>query len=637
MGARPKPAKRGALRLLPVCFLDRARAGKGHPLREASLVARVAALACAGFLGAPMPTFAASAPPMAGAQGTTRLAGTVAPMVTDGPEVGAVPGAETETIEVWMAGRLEAAQRYVNAVSTPGSPSYLRFLTPDGYTKRFGPSAAQLRAVESYLTEAGFTRVQASRDDDYISATAPVSTVNRAFSLQVRRYKATVSMGKATAVEPNDRDLAVPAAIKSDVLAVTGLGTVQPQADDLTAGTAAGAKVCSRYWGQKTTVVSPPFDGTTEAAVPVCGYSAKQLRAAYGLTSADTGVRETIAIVEVGAPNKMLQTLSDYARANGLPAPLPAQYREEAVGPGGQGCLDTALQEAALDSEAAYAMAPRARQLMVDGSSCEAAKDYPQALLDAMLAPLTGKTGPSAAVELVTYDFGYPTESSVPKSVLKASHAIALRAAAEGVSLLVSSGDSPGVSSPSSDPDVTAVGGTTLGIGAYNQRLFETSTFAVFGQRTGKSGPWVGGTAVQGTGGGVSSIYAEPRYQKGVVPSAMSRNRYGHAGRAVPDISADGNVYSGMLVGYIPGSSRGKAAPYETFVDGGTSLATPLVAGMVADGEQGRRARLGFLNPLLYSVGPNAGVLRRPATEPVRFTGRPCRLHARRDPVQVPS
>ena len=51
MGARPKPAKRGALRLLPVSFLDGARAGKRHPLREASLIARVAALACVGFLG----------------------------------------------------------------------------------------------------------------------------------------------------------------------------------------------------------------------------------------------------------------------------------------------------------------------------------------------------------------------------------------------------------------------------------------------------------------------------------------------------------------------------------------------------------------------------------------------------------
>jgi subtilase family serine protease len=32
---------------------------------------------------------------------------------------------------------------------------------------------------------------------------------------------------------------------------------------------------------------------------------------------------------------------------------------------------------------------------------------------------------------------------------------------------------------------------------------------------------------------------------------------------------------------------------YQTFADGGTSLASPLVAGMLADAEQGQPARLG--------------------------------------------
>jgi hypothetical protein len=124
----------------------------------------------------------------------------------------------------------------------------------------------------------------------------------------------------------------------------------------------------------------------------VCGYWAKQIRAAYGLTSANTGKGKTIALIEIGAPDDMFAALTDYAKANGLLAPRSDQYREEAVGQGGRNsaCLNVGSLEAAIDSEAAYAMAPGANQLMVDGDGCDTSDSGAQALLDAMLPPLTG-------------------------------------------------------------------------------------------------------------------------------------------------------------------------------------------------------------------------------------------------------
>ena len=65
-------------------------------------------------------------------------------------------------------------------VSQDLSGTYHRFLSPSAYTRRFGPTAAQVKAVQSYLTGKGFTQVHASVNDDYLSATAPVSRINRA-------------------------------------------------------------------------------------------------------------------------------------------------------------------------------------------------------------------------------------------------------------------------------------------------------------------------------------------------------------------------------------------------------------------------------------------------------------------------
>ena len=85
----------------------------------------------------------------------------------------------------------------------------------------------------------------------------------------------------------------------------------------------------------------------------------------------------------------------------------------------------------------------------------------------------------------------------------------------------------------------------------------------------------------------------------------MSRIRVGKrivTGRAVPDIAADGDPDSGLLTGYIASGHRRHPGPYQTQVNAGTSLATPLVAGLVADAQQGQKSAFGFINPLIYRL-----------------------------------
>jgi subtilase family serine protease len=106
-----------------------------------------------------------------------------------------------------------------------------------------------------------------------------------------------------------------------------------------------------------------------------------------------------------------------------------------------------------------------------------------------------------------------------------------------------------------------------------------------------------------GAGGGYTALdgiatFDRPSYQDGVVPSNT-------VGRAVPDISADADPTTGMLVGEtqdftLPSRFGPAGVHYGEYRIGGTSLASPLIAGMqaVAQGH----SRIGFANPLIYSL-----------------------------------
>jgi hypothetical protein len=147
---------------------------------------------------------------------------------------------------------------------------------------------------------------------------------------------------------------------------------------------------------------------------------------------------------------------------------------------------------------------------------------------------------------------------------------------------------------------VTAVGGTSLGVGKNRDYLFET------GWGTGRSvlygHAWVPAPPgdFQYGGGGTSLLFKQPAYQRGVVPPAIS-NLFGEGPhRAVPDIAAVGDPNTGMLIGEAQVFPNG--THYGEFRLGGTSLCCPLVAGIEALANQLNGGSLGFVNPKLYSL-----------------------------------
>ncbi len=310
------------------------------------------------------------------------------------------------------------------------------------------------------------------------------------------------------------------------------------------------------------------------------GYTPDLLDAAYGIGNikfgsvTGDGNGQTIAIVDAYDDPAFLNTTNaNYANSDlaqfdaqlGIPdppsfskvnesgqtSPLP---KTDPAGPGNiTGNWET---EEALDIEWAHAMAPGANIVLVEATSDSNA--------DLFAAVKTAASLPG--VSAVSMSWGV-TEFSGEQSqdstfVTPSGH--------QGVTFLAASGDNggygydssgnptttPGVLYPASSPNVVGVGGTTL--------LLNTD------------GTYDSETAWSGSGGGTSLYETQPTYQKGFQTTDH---------RTVPDVAFDADPTTGVAV-YDSYDNTDNSGPWLEI--GGTSLAAPAWAGLIAIANQGR-------------------------------------------------
>jgi subtilase family serine protease len=154
---------------------------------------------------------------------------------------------------------------------------------------------------------------------------------------------------------------------------------------------------------------------------------------------------------------------------------------------------------------------------------------------------------------------------------------------------------------PADLPDVTGVGGTSVLIGSHGQWLNEYGWQSDYSTLT--NGVWTPdppGTYSSGGGGGTSVLFPQPFYQKGKVPASISEYFGATPMRAVPDISMPGDPNTGFEVGETQVFPDGTY--WAQYRIGGTSLSSPLLAGVVAVADQFSHKSLGFINPLYYKL-----------------------------------
>jgi subtilase family serine protease len=101
-------------------------------------------------------------------------------------------------------------------------------------------------------------------------------------------------------------------------------------------------------------------------------------------------------------------------------------------------------------------------------------------------------------------------------------------------------------------------------------------------------------------------LYAQPFYQKGVVPTQISEYNGKTPMRAVPDVAMPADPNTGLRIGETQQFPDGTY--YATYRLGGTSLSSPLFAGVVADAVQYNGSAIGFINPLLYRDSTSSAI-----------------------------
>jgi subtilase family serine protease len=597
-----------------------------------------AALASVG-LAVSAATVASGTPASAAlTSGRAALSGSLTPSVERSKPEGSVATGSKVSFDLSLSLRdASGAAALVKAISNPGSAQYRHYLTDAQWVATFAPSETAVASAEAWLRSEGFKVGAVPSDRLFVAASGTAAQVEAAFGTTLGTFEV-----KGQNVRLAESTLSIPKSIAGVVAGVVGVNE-EIATNDLSTGAATVAsqknatadqeppppaafrnpEPCSAYFGQRidhadNPAIYAPF--TAPQAYDICGYSPQQLEGAYGLSSdishGTDGAGVGIAIVDAYDSPTLLSDAQHYFNENDPSIALSSSqfFNDEPSSVGNEAECGASgwYDEQALDVEASHTMAPGADILFVGADDC-----LDTSLLAAVNTAIT--SGASVVSDSWGDDLGDLLDDAATKTAYDDTFMLA---DTTGVSVLFSSGDTGdnfqdfGIAAPNyppTSPFVTAVGGTSLEVNSSNARAAE------YGWSTGKqilclsattncgsaTTPYDALAFQAGSGGGTSYYYTQPYYQVGVVPSALALRNEALFGptplRVEPDISMDADASTGMLIGLTQTFPNGSVR-YSQFKEGGTSLASPLLAGVIADTDQVAGVSVGFLNPTIYKV-----------------------------------
>jgi kumamolisin len=302
-------------------------------------------------------------------------------------------------------------------------------------------------------------------------------------------------------------------------------------------------------------------------------YSPPQIASLYGFPDG-TGEGECVALIELGGGFKPADLETYFGGLKvGSPTVVAVSVDQANNTPTGDG--NGPDGEVMLDIEVVGSIAPKAKVAVYFAPNTDAG------FLDAITTAIHDTTNKPSVISI---SWGGP-ESSWTSQAMTAMDNAFQAAATMGITVCVASGDngsSDGASDGKDHVDFPASSSFALACGGTSLRAATTIE---------SESVWNNGASGGASGGGVSSFFALPSWQKGL----SARNSQGKATpltkRGVPDVAGDADPETGYTV-RVDGTDT---------VIGGTSAVAPLWAALIAriNGITGKPA--GFINALLYA------------------------------------
>lgn len=384
---------------------------------------------------------------------------------------------------------------FLQQVYDPASTNYHKYLTPQQFTERFGPTESDYQSVIHFAQTNGLTVVRTFPNRVVLDVEGSVADIQRAFHVTLHLYQhpAEARTFYAPDVEPSV-DATLP------VLDVSGLDNFSlPHPNSQ----------------KKTFNDITPKSGSGSSG----SYAGNDFRAAYipGVTL--TGSNQSVALLEFDG--YYTADITRYESSFGLPAVPLVNVAVD----GGVAKPGTGNSEVALDIEMVIAMAPGLSSVLIyEAPNPSPWPDLLNAIANDNLA------------RQISCSWGGGSPDATSEQIFK-------QMAAQGQSFYNASGDSDAFTGPipfpSDSTNITQVGATTL-------------------STTGPGGSWSSETvwnwgrqqgSYVGSSGGISTYYSIPGWQLGI---NMVTNLGSTTMRNVPDVALTGD---NIQVDYNNGST----------------------------------------------------------------------------------
>jgi subtilase family serine protease len=534
-------------------------------------------------------------------------------------------------------------ENLIESQHTPGDPQFHKFLSAAEFHGRFDPSDATIAEVSDYFRQAGLSVRHESGHILEVSGSA--QAVNAAFGVALHTFEMT-GHERAGSVRfhaalsaPTFKSASVADAINT-VVGLDNSPHFAPHSKARPAGLASQARPLSAASGN-----TPGQWTVTDFANY---YNVTPLyNAGYH------GEGRTLGIVTLASftPSDAFE----YWHRVGLATDPHRISIIELDGGSGPISDDGGSGETTLDVEQAGGLAPAARIRVYEAPNTD------QAFVDAFYRAVNENLADSISTSWGAFEWFY-TQSNVKTggrrdSALTAFNQIFMQAAAQGQTLFAAAGDDGAydanradpvpqfnpilsVDAPAASPYITATGGTTLpgtltftngtSVTLPAERVWGWDYLTGFCASLGYT-PVTCGTWGVGGGGGVSSYFAMPSYQKGVAGMQATPPNQSlvdttttpatvyvtlparFEGRNVPDVAFNADPETGYAVDYTSDTGAFSIA----YGWGGTSFVAPQLNGLSALLGQKAGGRLGLLNYPLYALAKGGVGYAHPKTAPL--------------------